>query len=316
MQPPVMPRPDLEAIGVKYRRIPIMTIGRNVYCDTRLILDKLEQLFPGGTLGVSQPDQRAVQKLLEKWTIDAGIFTRASQLIPTNMPLLNDSKFTKDREDFSGRSWNKKQMEAMRPEAIAHIREGFAFLERTLLADDREWILKTEKPSLADIEGGPHSDLRLLICWHGGRAAIWAFDWLNGLNDALPKDLISEKQYPKVFGWMQRFNGAIKAAKAAAPKPTTLKGAEAASRVLGAKYAESEARIDEQDPTNLKHGEEVEIWPIDTGFRHRDRGLLVGINEEEIVLQLHPKPREQEIRLHFPRTNFRIQAVQAGESKL
>lgn len=30
-------------------------------------------------------------------------------------------------------------------------------------------------------------------------AAIWTFDWLNGLKGALPKDLISEKQYPKVF---------------------------------------------------------------------------------------------------------------------
>jgi glutathione S-transferase len=148
-----MPRPDLDAIGIKYRRIPIMAIGRDVYCDSRLILDKLEQLFPAGTLGASQPDQRAVQKLLEKWTIDAGIFARASQLIPISMPLLNDPKFTKDREEFSGRSWDKKSIEEMRPEAIAHIREGFSFLERTLLADGRKWILRTGAPSLADIEG-------------------------------------------------------------------------------------------------------------------------------------------------------------------
>ncbi len=159
-----MPRPDLEAIGVRHRRIPIMAIGRDVYCDTRLILDKLEQLFPDGALGASQPDQRAVQKLLEKWTIDAGIFARASQLIPTSMPLLNDSRFTKDREDFSGRSWNKDQIEAMRPEAIAHIRDGFAFLETTLLADRREWILKTDEPSLADIEGTAHLLLLSSTC--------------------------------------------------------------------------------------------------------------------------------------------------------
>jgi glutathione S-transferase len=158
-----MPRPDLEAIAVKYRRIPVMAIGRDVYCDTRLMLDKLEQLFPDGSLGASQPDQRAVQKLLEKWTIEAGIFARATQLIPTSMPLLNDPKFTKDREDFSGRSWDKEQIEAMRPEAIAHIRDGFSFLEKTLLADEREWILKTNKPSLADIEGKAH--LHLVHCY-------------------------------------------------------------------------------------------------------------------------------------------------------
>ena len=44
-------------------------------------------------------------------------------------------------------------MKAMRPEALTHIRDGFEFLENGLLADGREWILKTEKPALADIEG-------------------------------------------------------------------------------------------------------------------------------------------------------------------
>lgn len=133
-----------------------MAIGRDVYCDSRLIIEKLEQLFPDGALGASQPDQRAIQKLLEKWTIDAGVFNKASQLIPTSMPLLNDPRFTKDREEFSGRSWDKEKIEAMRPESIAHVREGFSFLEHTLLADDRKWILKTNRPSLADIEGQTH----------------------------------------------------------------------------------------------------------------------------------------------------------------
>lgn len=150
----------------------------------------------------------------------------------------------------------------------------------------------------------------------GGRLAIFVFDWLNGLKDALPKDLISDKQYPKVFAWIQRFNGAIKAAKAAAPKPTTLKGDEAAKRILAATYAEAEARMDEQDPINLGRGEDVEVWPTDSGSRHHDRGLLVCINEEEIVLQPHSKNGEQDIRIHFPRTNFRISPAKAGQSKL
>ena len=140
-------------MGVKYRRIPLMSIGRDVYCDTRLILQKLEKHFPDGILGSSQADERALQKLLEIWTVDGGVFNRAAQLIPTSMPLLNDPVFTKDREDFSGRSWDKSKIGALRPEALAHIRSSFDLLETTLLADDREWILKTEKPSLADIEG-------------------------------------------------------------------------------------------------------------------------------------------------------------------
>ena len=130
-----------------------MSIGRDVYCDTRLILQKLEEKFPEGALGASQPDQKAIEKLLEKWTIDGGVFTRAAQLIPPEMPLLKDPKFIKDREDYTGRSWDKANITNMRPEALAQMRNNFDFLETGLLADGREWILKTAVPSLADIEG-------------------------------------------------------------------------------------------------------------------------------------------------------------------
>ncbi len=153
MQPPYLPREDISALGLTYRRIPVMAIGRDVYCDSRLMLQKLEERFPDGALGASEPDQRAVEKLLESWTIDGGIFARASQAIPLEMPLLKDSKFTNDRQDFSGRSWALDDMKALRPEAITHLRDAFAMLENGLLADGRKWILKTEKPALADIEG-------------------------------------------------------------------------------------------------------------------------------------------------------------------
>lgn len=44
-------------------------------------------------------------------------------------------------------------IEKARPEHLNYIRNSFEFLETTLLADGRDWVLKTEKPSLADIEG-------------------------------------------------------------------------------------------------------------------------------------------------------------------
>lgn len=150
LQPPTLPREDVNALGVKYRRIPILSIGRDIYCDTRLILDKLEERFPSGKLGASQPEQKAIEKLLEKWTVD-GVFPRAAQLIPPAMPMLNDSKFVQDRGEFTGRSWAKSAIAEARPEALAHMREFFQMLESTILADRRDWVLKTEKPTLADI---------------------------------------------------------------------------------------------------------------------------------------------------------------------
>lgn len=153
MQPPILPRPDVNALGVSYRRIPIMAIGKDVYCDSRLILHKLEKLFPNGTMGATEPDQKVVERLLEKWMIDGGIFMWAANLMPPEAPLLQDPNFAKDREDFSGRSFKPGDLVRRRPEALVHLRDAFQFMESTLLADGRDWVLKTSKPSLADIEG-------------------------------------------------------------------------------------------------------------------------------------------------------------------
>ncbi|KAL8631956.1 hypothetical protein Q9189_002332 [Teloschistes chrysophthalmus] len=296
MQPPALPREDINALGVKYRRIPIMSIGRDVYCDTRLILQKLEERFPTGALGATQADKRALESLLEKWTIDGGVFSRAAQLIPPEMPLLNDLKWVKDREDFMGRSWAKADITRARPEAIAHMRDFFDLVESTILADGRSWVLDTQGPSLADIN------------------AIWPFHWVVNMQGALPPSLFGKERFPKIYAWLDRFDKAVKDSKQSAPKVTTLKGAEAIQYITQAEFAEPEGSVDAEDPLALEKGQYVESWPIDSGFRHRDSGQLVALTRQEVVLKTQAKIGHRDIHVHHPRTNFRIQPV--GGAKL
>ncbi|KAL0258201.1 hypothetical protein SLS55_007374 [Diplodia seriata] len=272
-----MPRPDLDQLGIAYRRIPLMTIGRDVYCDTRLILRKLEERFPDGKLGASGSDQKAIERLLDRWTTDAGVFSRAATLIPSDMPALRDPKFAKDREDFSGRSWSREAMQRARPESVVYVRDAFALLEHTLLADGREWILKTPAPSLADIE---------------------------------------EQHFPKVYAWIKRFREALRAAQSSGPKPVTLKGPQAVSFVSGANLAESGGHIDAADPLGLEKGQEVEVWPIDSGFKHHDRGTLVSLTPDEMVLASRTRAGDDEVHIHFPRWGFRIVAARGAAAKL
>ncbi len=117
------------------------------------MLQKLEKKFPDGAIGAQEPDQKAIEKLLSKWMVEGKIFARMGQLLPVDLPLIKDPKFQKDREDYSGRSWSTDDMLRNRPESVAHLRDAFEFMETTLLADGRDWVLKTDKPSLADIEG-------------------------------------------------------------------------------------------------------------------------------------------------------------------
>ena len=137
------------------------------------------------------------------------------------------------------------------------------------------------------------------------------------MKGALPQHLISERQYPKVFDWIKRFNQAVKTARSEAPKPETVTGEKASKQILAADYAEPAAEVDSQDPLGLRAGQLVEIWPTDSGSRHRDRGRLVGLNQNEVVVTLdNGSSNERPIRLHFPRIAFAVRALDDPAAKL
>jgi len=301
LQPPILPRPDLSALNIAYRRIPLLSIGSSVLCDTRLILATLETLdFPGAAppLGATSPPGRALERLLARWTVDGGVFNRAAQLIPPAMPLLRDPAFLADRTGFSGRAWSVEAQAKGRPEALVAMQDCFALVEDELLGDGREWVAGGKTPGLADVE------------------AVWPFDWLFGMDGALPTELFGEAVYPRTHAWIRRFGKAVKVAKGG-KKPVTLKGPEALQTVVkSAKGAIGGRGVDGKDPLGLQAGDEVEVWPIDSGFGHRDRGLLVLLTKDEVAIEVKTKEGGHDIRVHMPRWGFRVQKVGTKAVKL
>jgi glutathione S-transferase len=301
LQPPIIPRPDLARLGIKYRRIPILSIGRDVYLDTRLIIQKLEQLYPSiPKLGASSAEDKALERLLEHLVVDGGVFSSAMRLIPADLPLLKDPKFQRDRADFTGQKLTRETAAALRPEAVNEIRATMAMLETTLLADGREWILKSDKPTLADIE------------------AVWPLHWLSSMPGALPADQVSATQFPKVYAWIQRFQTAVSAAKAAQPKPTTVSGEQAEEIITKAQFNEDGGQVDATDGLvtfhGLAQGKKVALWPTDTGANHRDVGKLVSITATEFVIE--PEAEGGKVRLHAPRHGFRLRPADGPTANL
>lgn len=150
----------------------------------------------------------------------------------------------------------------------------------------------------------------------GTGSAVWPFSWLLGLKGALPPSLVSREKFPKVYAWVDRFSKAVSSAKLSAPKPATLKGAEAVKYIIQAEYSEPEGEVDGSDPLGLKKGQYVESWPIDSGSRHHDRGRLVSLTSREVVLASQSKVGGKEVRIHHPRWNYRIKAVSGGGANL
>lgn len=270
-----------------------MSIGKDVYLDTRLIISKLEGMYPSlpKLSATATPEQAAIQSLLESFIVDGGVFASSARLLPPTLPLLKDPKFQKDRQDFQGVKMSGKEAMALRPEASNEIARCMELLERTLLGDGREWLLNTPKPTLADIE------------------AVWPLHWLVSMPGALPPT-VSAKEFPKVFAWIARFDQTTRAVSKQVGKPKTVKGEEAKKIILGAQWNEKEGEVDGRQHLveyhKLKKGSKVALWPTDTGASYKDVGELVSLDDKEVVIV----PEGAEIRLHAPRHGFRIRPAE------
>ncbi len=295
-----LPRPVLERLGIQYRRIPILAIGRDIYCDTRLIIDKLEELFTDTRIGPDDPFEKGLSHLFESWLVDGGPFWRTAGLIPPTAEVMQDEEWIKDRTSMTGRPFNADTLRDKRAENLPHCRMSFNQMEHELLADGREYLRKTPEPTLADIH------------------AIWTFHWALDermhMVEHLEQDVIGAKQYPKTFAYVDRFRRAIATKQEQNGMPEVLSAEETIKRILESDFFEPEGTVDDRDPLKLKRGQTVEVWPVDSGFTHRDKGELVAIGVKEVVISSPPKGGEGRLRLHFPRVNFRIQA--AAEAKL
>lgn len=203
-QPVIMPKPDLVPLTGGYRRIPVMQIGADIYCDSALIVRELERrfaypsLYPNGSSGLASA--------IEIWC-DKGLFQSAVTAIFGTMGDHVDPAFIADRQALSGQPFNVVAMKAYVPFALSqvkahaallaeHLADGRAFLEGAApgLADAAAfynfWFVRSFCPGLAD----SFPDLPLLDGWydrvkaigHGQRSSLSPADALAIARDAQP----------------------------------------------------------------------------------------------------------------------------------
>jgi hypothetical protein len=270
-----------------------MAIGRDIYLDTRLIISKLEKLFPPSPSHppLSTKETLGLAGLMQKLAIEGSLFREIVKNIPSNFPLLRDEKFQKDRAGFFFQpSFNRMEVKLVRPEGIVNLRHLFDVLEG-LFEDGREWVGGTKQPTLADLEG------------------LWPLDWF--IMDLQPsREYFSESIYPKVYGWRRRFRAVLEEAKfSRKEKAVRIKGEQAARIVTGSEFTDGELVVDGDDPLKLKAGMMVELFPLDGGgYSHQDRGRLVKLTKDEVAIAVQAKSGE-EVRVHAPRWQFRVKAI-------
>ena len=274
--PTMMPRPLLrDNINITYRKIPVLALGREIYCDTSLIIEALEHFFPESegyqTLYPKAADGRNYRPLIRGfasyWT-DRPLFRIACGLMPAS---IWRTQFGRDREGLIGHKIDADKLERKQPEMLSSMDQQLSMLE-PLFEDGNSFIFSTPSPSLADlslyyelewcdnIASGRYSH-------HISEGEIQNEEELEGM-----KPVFNAQRYPGLYAWFKTMKAYLE------NLPSTEQSGEDVEVVL--KQMRDSPNLGKKSlllPTpkttlemvderrGMKEGTEVAIAPDDTG---------------------------------------------------
>ncbi|HXQ17455.1 MAG TPA: glutathione S-transferase family protein [Caulobacteraceae bacterium] len=138
IQPTIMPKPDLTPLTGGYRRIPVLQIGADVYCDSQVILAEVAARAGGAPLD-------GAGWAVNLWA-DRLFFGATVPIIFGEIEV--PKAFIEDREKLSGRPFDASQMKAAAGPMKQQWRAQAAWLDQALANSD---YLAGDTPGLADI---------------------------------------------------------------------------------------------------------------------------------------------------------------------
>ena len=267
-QPLMMPKPDLVALTGGYRRIPVLQIGADVYCDTALIARRLDALYPHNPLLPAA--QAGLIGMLEDWA-DHRLFF---QCVPPVIVALYDALpagFLDDRAAMSP-AMTKDGMFKAAPQAWAQARLSLDRLETQLRGQP---YLLGDSFTLAD-------------------AACYNPVWFLKNDPALFAEVMAR---PALAAWFKRIESVgdatitamSPAAALAVARASTPVKMDAASVATGGEY---------------RLGDEVAIAADDYG-PEQSHGRITALGADSITIE-RDDPALGAVAVHFPRAGYRV----------
>lgn len=269
-QPNIMPRPFLSPLTGGYRRIPVMQIGADIYCDTGLILREIDRRFPSpplapkGAAGVAWSLRNWAERAWFAATV-AVVFGRLGEGVPAD--------FIKDREELSGRPFDVQALKRAAPLMADQWRANADLLEAQLV-DSGPWLLGAH-PSAADL-------------------AAYLNIWFLRSGDAGKfKELTAGMQ--SLAAWTARMDGVGHG------RPISM-SAEAAFKVAADATPETPRASVSGEPQGIVPGMVVSVSPDDYG-RNPVSGEVVLVTPQEIAIRRQAEGAG-EVVVHFPRAGY------------
>ena len=267
----VPPRPELSALTGGYRKIPVLQIGADVYCDTSRILAELEQRFPEPTLFPT--GDRGMGLAIGSWSDQtffqpgAGLSMGMNEQLPAD--ILEDRKGFFNFMDFST------------PAAeVPHLHTQFlaqVALVEAQLGDGRDFL------------GGAAA----------GAADIAAFFpiWMGRANIPGIGKWLDER--PVLNAWEARVDAIGRGSQ------SPISGADAVAVARAATPAGT-GHVG-SDPLALTAGDQVTVTPTDYGNIPVE-GTLRELTPTKVAIE-RSDTEAGVVHVHFPRSGYRIERV-------
>jgi glutathione S-transferase len=271
-QPNIMPRPYLTPLTGGYRRIPVMQIGADLYCDTGLVLRELDRRYPDpplapkGAAGVGWAMRNWAERAWFNATV-AVVFGARAEQVPHD--------FIKDREQLSGRPFDVNALKQAAP-LMADQWRANADLLNTQLAGAGPFLLGPA-PGAADLAA-------YLNIWFLRAGEADAFARLSA-------------NMPALGAWIARMDAIGHG------KPEDM-SAEAAFKVASSADPEAPRPSQAGEPQGIAPGATVSVMPDDYG-RNPVTGIVTYVSPQEISI-LRQAESAGEVVVHFPRAGFLV----------
>ena len=266
-QPLMAPKPDLVPLTGGYRRIPVLQIGADVYCDTALIARVIEEQHPAPP--VLPAALAGSIALIEDWADNRLFHQVVPPVVVELLPAL-PPEFLVDRAAMTG-GFSRATLEAAAPHAETQIAQSLIHLESQLT--HAPWLL------------GAAFTVADAACYH----CLW-------FMQNSPRLFEEVKKRPALHDWFSRI------AAMSGDRPETLTNAQALDLARDARPQDVGRGVC-ADPV-LRAGQEIEIIADDYG-QEITRGRLVQLTPDRVTVT-REDPRVGEVAVHYPRAGYRL----------
>ena len=270
-QPVMMPKPKLVPLTGGYRRIPVLQIGADVWCDTGIIVRKIDEMYPTPTLypgGLT-----AAADTMNQWA-DRRLFWAAAPVVFEKLAAVVPKEFIEDRSRMM-QGANFGDIMRTAPDARNQLRAFLEILDRQLAT--RPFLLG-DSFSLADA-----------ACFH----PVWFLR-------AEPTAFGLAQRFAHLMRWFER----IDAMGYGDVRPMD---PDEALRIAKDSSPATLENVDRSDPNGLTAGTRVSVTPDDYGF-DPVTGRVVVSTIHEVAIERDVAELGKIVN-HFPKIGFRIAAA-------